>query len=373
MVKSNFEKLIRDIPSLGWFPRAELFSGPTILEPLENLSINLGVNLFIKRDDTLPLAMGGNKVRQLEYYLGEAINQKADTILITGSVQSNFARLCAAAARKFGMKPIVQLEKRVPKSNLEYNRSGNVLLLKMLGAKIVYFSEGENEKQADENLNIIADKLRKDGANPYIIHLGIDHRPLGALGYTAAAVETIQQANEVKLEIDHIVLPTGSALTHSGFLAGKSIMKHPATIHGICVRRASSLQTERVLRRTNEVGELLGYPNLVGVDAVNTDDTCLPPGYGRLNNYVSEAIKMSALEEGIILDPVYSGKAFAGLIYLIRSRVISSGQNVLFLHTGGVPANFGYQSELEPLYGSSENNLRVGGLSPSSSTNPLQQ
>ena len=349
MAQSNFERLINDIPPLGWFPRAELFSSPTILEPLKSLSKKLGVNLYIKRDDTLPLAMGGNKVRQLEYYLGEAITQKADTILITGSIQSNFVRLCAAAARKFGMRPIVQLEERVSKSNIEYNRSGNVLLLKMLGAKIVYFSEGENETQADANLNIIAEKLRKDGSNPYIIHLGINHRPLGALGYAAAAVEAIQQATEIKLEIDHVVLPTGSALTHSGFLAGASILKYPATIHGICVRRASSLQTERVLRRTNEVGELLGYSSLIGADAVNTDDTCLPPGYGQMNSYVAEAIKMSALEEGIILDPVYSGKALAGLIYLIRSGTIPPGQNVLFLHTGGAPANFGYQSELERL------------------------
>ena len=349
MVQDNFERLISDIPPLGRFPRAELFSSPTTLEPLKNLSKKLGVNLYIKRDDTLPLAMGGNKVRQLEYYLGEAITQKADTILITGSVQSNFVRLCAAAARQFGMRPIIQLEERVSNSNIEYNRSGNVLLLKMLGAKIVYFSEGENETLADANLNIIADELRKGGANPYIIHLGIDHRPLGALGYAAAAVEAIQQSTEMKLEIDHVVLPTGSGLTHSGFLVGASILKYPATIHGICVRRASSLQSDRVLRRSNEVGELLGYISLIGTDAVNTDDTCLPPGYGQMNKYVAEAIKMSAFEEGIILDPVYSGKALAGLIHLIRSGTIPSGQNVLFLHTGGAPANFGYQSELERL------------------------
>ena len=128
MAQDNFERLISDIPPLGRFPRAELFSSPTILEPLKNLSKKLGVNLYIKRDDTLPLAMGGNKVRQLEFYLGEAITQKADTILITGSVQSNFVRLCAAAARKFGMRPIIQLEERVSNSNIEYNRSGNVLL-----------------------------------------------------------------------------------------------------------------------------------------------------------------------------------------------------------------------------------------------------
>lgn len=339
-----------DIPALGKYPRAELYSDATILEPMERLGSRLGVNLFIKRDDTLPLAMGGNKVRQLEFYLGEAVSAGADTVLITGAIQSNFVRLCAAGARKLGMRPVVQLEKRVPKDSLAYNTSGNVLLLNMLGAEIVDFPEGENEALADAHLDSLADQLRAEGANPYVVHLGVEHPPIGGLGYVAAAVETIQQSNDMNVAFDHIVLPSGSGLTHAGFLAGMRLMQQDVDIQGICVRRTSSLQKNRVLRRANEVGMMLGYPNIIEMKDVNVDDTCLNPGYGRMNDQVAEALQLSAVEEGILMDPVYSGRTLAGLMYLIRIGKIASGKNILFIHTGGVPANFGYQSDLETLH-----------------------
>ena len=349
MSARNFDQIIKDFPALGMYPRTELSSERTIIERLERLSNILDINLFIKRDDTLPLGLGGNKVRQLEFYLGEAVSNGSDTIVITGSVQSNFVRLCAAAARNLGMQPVVQLERRVLNKSVAYNTSGNVLLLKMLGANIITFPEGENETMADENLDVIADRLQANGANPYVIHLGMNHRPIGALGYVAAAVETMQQSRDMSLSFDHVVLPSGSALTHAGFLAGMRSLKKEMNIHGICVRRASSLQKKRVLQRTNEVGEMVGHSNIVEIDDISVDDTCLPPGYGRMNRNVAEALRMSAFEEGIILDPVYSGRALAGLIQLTRNGIIASGQNVLFIHTGGVPANFGYQSDLETL------------------------
>ena len=349
MNTKNFDRIVQDFPPLTKFPRAELFSDRTILERLPYLSRKLDINLFIKRDDTLPLCLGGNKVRQLEFYLGEAVKNGSDTILITGSIQSNFVRLCAAASRKLGMQPVVQLEKRVPNNSHMYNSSGNVLLLKMLGAKIISFSEGEDEAHADANLDIIANNLRAEGAKPYTIHLGTNHPPIGALGYIAAAVETLQQARGMNLSFDHVVLPSGSALTHAGFLAGVRFMKQNINIHGICVRRASSLQKKRALLRTNEIGRMVGKPNIVGIEDIYVDDTCLEPGYGRVNKNIVEALSLSAIQEGIILDPVYSGKAFAGLIHLTRNGTIARGKNVLFIHTGGTPANFGYQSEIESM------------------------
>jgi len=349
MNTKNFDRIVKEFPALADFPRAELFSNSTVLEHLPNLSSKLGINLFVKRDDTIPLGLGGNKVRQLEFYLGEAVKNGADTILITGSIQSNFVRLCAAASRKLGMQPVVQLEKRVSNDSSAYNSSGNVLLLKMLGAKIILFSGGEDEAQADANLDAIAVKLRLEGAKPYIIHLGVNHPPIGALGYIAAAVETLQQSRGMNLTFDHAVLPSGSALSHAGFLAGMRFLKQNINIHGICVRRASASQKKRVMRRTNEIGEMLTKSNIVGVEHICVDDTCLEPGYGLMNQHVAEALSLSAIEEGIILDPVYSGKALAGLIHLTRNGTITSGKNVLFIHTGGAPANFGYQSEIEAM------------------------
>ncbi len=178
------------IPGLAAHPSVTLFETATDLHALPRLSEKLGINLWVKRDDGLPLGMGGNKVRQLEYYLGPAQEQGADTVLITGAIQSNFVRLCAAAARKLGWHPVVQLEHRVPNDDPLYNTSGNVLLNQMFGAEIHHFAEGEDEAAADANLDRLADIHRQQGRNPYVIHLGIDHPPFGGLGYARAAAET---------------------------------------------------------------------------------------------------------------------------------------------------------------------------------------
>ena len=314
---------------------------------MPNLGEMLAVNLYVKRDDTLPLAMGGNKVRQLEFYLGEAKKAGADTVLITGAVQSNFVRLCAAGARKFGMRPVVQLELRVPKNEPAYNTSGNVLLTKMFGAEIRYFSEGENEAAADANLDRIADQLREGGAAPYVVHLGIEHPPIGGLGYVAAAIETWQQSKAMDLSLDHVVLASGSALTHAGFLAGARLIGWDVSVHGVCVRREADQQRNRVFQRAREIAELLEQNNVISGKDIQVDDTCLAPGYGQMNDKVAEALHLSATEEALLTDPVYSGRALAGAIHLARTGKIKSGETVLFLHTGGVPAVFGYQSDME--------------------------
>jgi len=345
-MSSRFDTLVGKLPALARFPSIRLHEQATDLHPMQRLGDRLGITLDIKRDDTLPLAMGGNKVRQLEYYLGPAAEMNADTVLITGAVQSNFVRLCAAAARLKGWHPIVQLEDRVPKDDLPYNTSGNVLLDRLLGAEIVHFSEGENEAAADANLDRIADERRAQGKNPYVIHLGIDHPPIGGLGYAAAAVETFLQYEARGEMPDHVVIPSGSGLTHAGFLAGARAIGWNVKVWGICVRRDADLQRQRILRRAGEISAWLEGDLPVAEDDVQVDDTVLAPGYGRMNPYVAEAMELAARDDAILLDPVYTGRCLAGLIHHVRGNVIKPGERVTFIHTGGAPAIFAYQNDI---------------------------
>lgn len=334
------------LPQLATHPRVKLGLVRTLIDPLHRLGGELGIDLRVKRDDTLPLAMGGNKMRQLEYYMGPAQAEGADTVLITGAVQSNFVRLCAAAARKMGWHPVVQLEDRVPSTDPAYNNSGNVLIDRLLGADIHYFAEGENEAAADANLDAIAAQLRTEGRKPYVIHLGTDHPPLGGLGYALAAVETYAQCKATGDMPDHVIIPSGSSLTHAGFLAGSRAIGWDVPVHGICVRRDATQQHPRVLKRTREILALLGDPVSIASDDVLVDDTVFPPGYGRLNDEVMEAINLSARLEALLLDPVYTGRGMAGLISIARRGAITKGQSALFLHTGGLPGLFAYETKI---------------------------
>lgn len=334
------------LPQLNRHPRIDLGLIKTSIDPLPRLGNAYGIDLHAKRDDTLPLALGGNKVRQLEYYLGPAAEMGADTILITGAVQSNFVRLCAAAARKMGWTPVVQLEDRVPNTDLGYNNSGNVLIDRLLGADIHYFPEGENEAAADANLDAIAVELESKGAKPYVIHLGTDHPPLGGLGYALCAVETWLQAKDAGQQIDHVVIPSGSSLTHAGFLAGARAIGWNVPVHGICVRRSTNLQHPRVLKRAQEVMEMLGSTHAITSDDVIVDDTVLAPGYGQLNDEVMQALTLSAQLEALLLDPVYTGRCMAGLASRVERNLIQPGETVLFVHTGGLPSLFAYETKL---------------------------
>lgn len=345
-MSSRFQSLVDKLPALAARPSIRLHEQATDLHELKRMGDRLGIRLDIKRDDTLPLAMGGNKVRQLEYYLGPAAEIGADTVLITGAVQSNFVRLCAAACRLQGWHPIVQLEDRVPKDDHPYNTSGNVLLDRMLGAEIVRFAEGENEAAADANLDRIAEERRSRGKTPYVIHLGIDHPPHGGMGYAAAAVETFLQYEALGYMPDHVVIPSGSGLTHAGFLAGARAVGWDVNVLGICVRRSADLQQQRIERRAQEISAWLEGDLPVRAADVNVDDTVLAPGYGRMNPEVAEAMDLAARDEAILLDPVYSGRCFAGLIQHVRSGTIKTGDRVAFIHTGGAPAIFAYQNDI---------------------------
>ncbi len=335
----------RRLGCLGEFPRVRLCRLPTPFEAMPNLGDALGsARVHVKRDDCTDLAFGGNKVRQLEFYLGEARLQEADTVLITGAVQSNFVRLTAAAARKLGMDCEIQLEERVPRDDPLYRNSGNVLLDRILGVTIHSYPEGEDEDGADKQVGEIAEKLKRKGRRPYIIPLGPGHKPLGALGYVLAAQEILQQLESEKLSLDEVVVPSGSGHTHGGLLFGLRALGSQVRVTGVCVRRGAKAQKERIWSRCQEIAELLRTHNPVAEGDICLLDDFLAPGYGRLNEATVQAIQLAGKSEGLILDPVYTGKTMAGLIH--RARSARPGRSFLLIHTGGTPALFAYGSEL---------------------------
>ncbi len=326
---------------LGELPRTRLGHAPTPLEPMANLASRLDSgDLYVKRDDCTGLAFGGNKVRQLEFYLGEAVAAEADTILITGAVQSNFVRLAAAAARVLGMDCHVQLEERVPKNDPLYRTNGNVLLDRLLGATIHSYARGEDEAGADARVHEIAAELAGQGRRPYVIPLAPGHKPLGALGYVVAAAELLEQMRALDLTLDEIFVASGSGNTHAGLLFGLRALGCPVPVTGMCVRRAADIQAQRIAGRCRDIADLLDLEPVVGDADIVLEDDFLAPGYGHLNEATLSAIALAARTEALILDPVYTGKTMAGLVR--RAGEPGDARRMLFVHTGGAPAIFAY-------------------------------
>jgi D-cysteine desulfhydrase/L-cysteate sulfo-lyase len=334
------------IGKLDDLPRARFISQSTPIEEMPILGEALDSSgLFVKRDDMTGLAFGGNKVRQLEFYLGEAVSEGADTVLITGAVQSNFVRMAAAAARKCNMQCHIQLEERVPKNDPVYRLSGNVLVDRLLGATLHSYDKGEDEAGADRRLHDIAEGLKGDGRHPYIIHLAPGHAPLGALGYVDAAREILSQCAQADIELDEIVVASGSGHTHAGLLFGLRALGSDIPVTGICVRRPVEDQTPRLIARCSEIAALLDMDNPVSEEDVVVDDSHLAPGYGRASQQVLAAMQLAAHKEALILDPVYTAKAMAGFIDRVGS--LDKDSEVLFVHTGGTPAIFAYEKDLD--------------------------
>ncbi len=335
---------------LDELPRARLGHTPTPIDAMPNLGARLGpARLYVKRDDCTGLAFGGNKVRQLEFYLGEAVARDADTVLITGAVQSNFGRLAAAGARKLGMDCHIQLEERVPKTDSVYRNSGNVLLDRILGATLHSYAQGEDEAGADRRIREIAAALEAEGRRPYVVPLAPGHAPLGALGYVVAAREILAQKAAEGLAIDEVVAASGSGNTHAGLLFGFRALGCSVTVTGVCVRRPAEPQRERIAARCREIAQLLGVAPVVEDRDIRLLDDALAPGYGQLNPPTLEAIAMAARSEALILDPIYTGKTMAGFIQ--RARQAEPGRSLQFVHTGGLPAVFAYGTALTEALG----------------------
>ena len=319
---------------------------PTPLEPAPRLGAALGVDLWIKRDDCTGLASGGDEVRQLEFHFGEARARGADTVLATGAVQSNLVRLAAAGARRLGMDAHVQLEERVDGAGHLYRTSGNLLVDRLLGATLSAFPVGEDEAAADAALERRARALADGGRRPYVIHSAPSRPPLGGLAYVLAAKELATQAREIGAGFDAVVCASGSGLTHAGLLVGLRALGETAAVYGISVRRDALRQAERVKQVAAGLAAMIESRAVFDADEVEVTDAVHPPGYGRLNDAVREAMALAARREALLLDPVYTGKAMAGLVALVRSGRIPAGSRVLFVHTGGLPAIFAYADKL---------------------------
>ncbi len=326
----------------GRFPRIGLCHRPTPTEALPRLTELMGgPRLFVKRDDCTGLATGGNKARKLEFLVGEAMRDKADMLVTQGAVQSNHVRQTAAAACKVGMKCHVLLERRVPGRDAAYEETGNVLLDSLFGATHEFRPAG-----LDMNAEVEAATraLRAEGHRPYCIPGG-GSNPTGALGYASCAQEIADHCRETGQRFDWLVMGTGSTGTQSGLVAGFAAIGHDLPVMGVSVRHARERQVKAVRGLARKTLERLGGDD-VPLSRILVDDGYVGEGYGIPAESTLEAIRLTARQEGMLLDPVYSAKAMAGLIGMIRKGFFKPSDTVLFLHTGGSASLFAYQAEI---------------------------
>jgi len=330
--------------NLAIFSRRRYTVGQTPLEPLSTLSAKLGgPNLYVKRDDLLGLAGGGNKTRKLEFVVAEALDQGADTLITCGAVQSNHCRLTLAAAVKEGLKCKLVLEERVPGS-YNPNASGNNFLFNLLGVESIKVVPGGSDMMAE--MQAVADAASAEGRKPYVIAGGAS-TPRGALGYVACAEEILAQCFDEGVRIDQVVCASGSAGTHAGLVVGFFGNNSGIPVTGINVSRKKEVQEEIVHTLAKKTSELIGLPTDVPRETVTCFEEYVGPGYSLSTKEMVDAVKLVAETEGIVLDPVYTGKAMAGLIDLIRKGYFKKGDNLLFVHTGGSPGLYAYQSYFE--------------------------
>jgi L-cysteate sulfo-lyase len=324
---------------LSKFPRVSLGHLNTPLEPMPRLSALLGgPTLYVKRDDCTGLATGGNKTRKLEFLMAEALAQKADTVITQGATQSNHARQTAAAAARLGLKCIILLEDRTGYTDANYLTSGNVFLERLMGSPTRTYAGGTDMNAA---MQAVADEVKAGGGKPYVIPGG-GSNSLGALGYVNCAIEILTQANERQLVVDHVVHGTGSAGTQAGLVAGFEGLNSGIDVLGIGVRAPREAQEASVYKLACATADLLGMSGVVKRERVVANCDYVGDGYGKPTAGMVEAVSLVAQTEAILLDPVYSGKAMAGLIDLIRKGHFKPEDNIVFIHTGGAVGLFGY-------------------------------
>lgn len=324
------------------FPRVELCHRPTPLEPMHRLGEHVGgPNFWIKRDDCTGLATGGNKTRKLEFLMGDALSQNADIVVTQGAVQSNHVRQTAAAAARCGLDCHGLLERRVPDAGNSYETTGNVFLDHMFGATLEFREAGLD---MNAEAQAVAERLRAAGRRPYLIPGGGSNET-GALGYVLCAQELLDQAEESGVRIDWILLGTGSTGTQAGLVAGLGALQSNVPVMGISVRQKKDAQIAAVHALAEKTAKHIGAPG-VPASKVLVDDGYVGNGYGIPAQSTLDAIMLAARLEGILLDPVYSGKGFAGMLGLASSGFFGPDDNVVFLHTGGSAALFAYEGSL---------------------------
>ncbi|MDU5453816.1 D-cysteine desulfhydrase [Pseudescherichia vulneris] len=322
------------LQNLTRFPRLEFIGAPTPLEYLPRFSDYLGREIYIKRDDVTPMALGGNKLRKLEFLAADALREGADTLITAGAIQSNHVRQTAAVAAKLGLHCVALLENPIGTRAENYLTNGNRLLLDLFNAQIE-MCDALTDPVAQ--LAELATRIEAQGFRPYVIPVG-GSNALGALGYVESALEIAQQC-EGAVELSSIVVASGSAGTHAGLAVGLEQLMPEAELIGVTVSRKRDEQKPKVVALQQAIARELEVE--AKADIVLWDDY-FAPGYGTPNEEGVEAIKLLARLEGILLDPVYTGKAMAGLIDGINQNRFKDQGPILFIHTGGAPALFAY-------------------------------
>ena len=322
------------LQNLTRFPRLEFIGAPTPLEYLPRFSDYLGRDIFIKRDDVTPMAMGGNKLRKLEFLAADALREGADTLITAGAIQSNHVRQTAAVAAKLGLHCVALLENPIGTRAENYLTNGNRLLLDLFNVQVEMVDAlTDPTAQLDE----LATRLEAQGFRPYVIPVG-GTNVLGALGYVESALEIAQQC-EGAVSLSSVVVASGSAGTHAGLAVGLEQLLPEVELIGVTVSRSVADQKPKVVTLQQAVAEQLELNSTA--DILLWDDY-FAPGYGTPNEEGMEAVKLLARLEGILLDPVYTGKAMAGLIDGIAQKRFKDEGPILFVHTGGAPALFAY-------------------------------
>jgi L-cysteate sulfo-lyase len=335
--------------SLSAFARAELLQGPTPIQRAERLEHLLGlksqgIGLFLKRDDHMLIGGGGNKLRKLEFHIGAALAAGVDTVITVGGIQSNHARLTAAVCARQGLACELILTRAVPKNEVDYELNGNILLDQLFGAQLQVLAGGSHSLAVAETR---ATQLRDSGRNVLVIPTG-GSTPLGSLGYARCAAEIAQQETELGLSFNQVVVPNGSAGTHAGLAAGFQLLGRGTSIvksYSVLSDRDTSAARTRQL--TQDTLALLGSSAIVQAEEIAIDGSQLGDGYGLPTPAMQEAVRLMARAEGLLIDPVYSGKAFAGLLADLRQGRYRSGDNVLFVMTGGTPGLYAYRETFQ--------------------------
>ncbi len=326
------------------FERYPLTFGPTPIEKLERLSAHLGggVQLWAKRDDcNSGLAFGGNKLRKLEYIVPDAIRSNADTLVSIGGVQSNHTRQVAAVAAKLGMKCRLVQESWVPFEDAVYDRVGNILMSRVMGAQIELVDEGFDIGIRESWERAIED-VKAKGGRPYAIPAGASVHPLGGLGYVGFAEEVRAQEAELGFKFDYVVVCTVTGSTHAGMVVGLAKDGRARNVIGIDASCTPEQTRAQVLEIARGTAELVGLGRAIEDDEVVLKTEYAYPVYGVPSAETNEAIRMAARLEGMMTDPVYEGKSMQGMIDLVRTGFFPAGSKVLYAHLGGVPAINGY-------------------------------
>lgn len=320
--------------NLTRFPRLEFIGAPTPLEYLPRFSDYLGREIFIKRDDVTPVAMGGNKIRKLEFLAADALREGADTLVTAGGIQSNHVRQTAAVAAKLGLHCVVLLENPIGTTAENYLTNGNRLLMELFNAQVEMC---DALSAPDAQLEALATRLEAQGFRPYVIPVG-GSNALGALGYVESALEIAQQC-EGAVNLSSVVVASGSGGTHAGLAVGLEQLMPEVELIGVTVSRRIAEQKPKVVALQQGIaGEL----ELTATAEIQLWDDYFAPGYSIPNDEATEAINLLARLEGILLDPVYTGKAMAGLIDGISQKRFRDEGPILFIHTGGAPALFAF-------------------------------